>query len=62
MGTGFSGDYKSTSGSLKPERLMDELRNSGYKFNEEDVVMVAKTRKDELVWLEKGTSSKGCNI
>ncbi|MDO4605479.1 MAG: hypothetical protein Q4B23_05840 [Helcococcus sp.] len=59
MGTGISGDYKSTLGSLKPEHLMDELKNSGYKYNENDVVMVTKTKKNELVWLEKGTSTKG---
>ena len=58
MGTGFSGNYKSTSGSPKPEQLMDELKNSGHKYNEKDVVMVTKTNKNELVWLEKGTSTK----
>lgn len=30
---------------------MDELRNSGQKFNEEDFVMVTKTKKDELVFI-----------
>lgn len=59
MGTGFKGDYKSTSGALKPEHLMDELRNSGHKFNEKDVVMVTKTKKNELVWLEKGSKATG---
>lgn len=31
---------------------MDELRSSGVKFTEKDVVMIAKTKKNELVWLE----------
>lgn len=57
MGTGFSGDYKNTQGSLKPEHLMEELRASGNKFTVEDVVMVTKTKKGELVWLEQGDSS-----
>ena len=38
---------------------MDELKNSGHKFNEKDVVMVTKTKKNELVWLEKGNGSTG---
>lgn len=59
MGTGFSGDYKSTSGSLKPEHLMDELKNSGNKFTEEDVVMIAKQKNGDLLWLEKGNESAG---
>lgn len=59
METGISGNYKSTSGVLKPEHLMDELEKSGNKFNKEDVVMIAKTKKNELVWLEKWTSKKG---
>lgn len=59
MGTGYSDDYRSTSGALKPEHLMDELKDSGYKYNKNDVVMVTKTMKNELVWLEKGTSTKG---
>lgn len=59
MGGGNFGGFKNTKGSLKPEYLMEELRNSGVKFNEEDVVMVTKTKKNELVWLEKGNDSKG---
>lgn len=59
MGTGISGKYKNTQGALKPEHLMDELRSSGVKFTEKDVVMVAKTRKNKLVWLEKGNDVKG---
>ncbi|WP_276908234.1 hypothetical protein [Peptoniphilus duerdenii] len=59
MGAGNSGLYKNTKGALKPEHLMDELRRSGVKFNEKDVVMITKTKKNELVWLEKGNEIKG---
>lgn len=59
MGTGFSGDYNNTQGPLKPEHLMEELRVSGNKFTEEDVVMVTKTKEGELVWLEQGNSYAG---
>lgn len=59
MGAGNSRLYKNTKGALKPEHLMDELRQSGVKFNEEDVVMITKTKKNRLVWLEKGNETKG---
>ena len=59
MGTGPGRDYKSTSGALKPEHLMDELRDSGKKFSEEDVVMIAKQKDGELLWLEKGNRKVG---
>lgn len=59
MGAGNSGLYKNTNGALKPEHLMVELRRSGVKFTEEDVVMVTKTKKNELVWLENGNDSRG---
>ncbi len=38
MGAGNSGLYKNTMGALNPEHLMDELRRSGVKIKEEDVV------------------------
>lgn len=38
---------------------MDKLRRSGEKFTKEDVVMITKTKKNELVWLEKGNDIKG---
>lgn len=59
MGAGNSGLYKNTKGALKPEHLMDELRRSGVKFNEEDVVKITKTKKNELVWLEQGNEIVG---
>lgn len=59
MGAGNSGLYKNTKGALKPEHLIDELKKSGVKFTEEDVVMITKTKKNELVWLEKGNDLAG---
>ncbi|MDU2598246.1 MULTISPECIES: hypothetical protein [Anaerococcus] len=38
---------------------MDELRQKGVKFTEDDVVMVAKTQTDDLAWLEKGNETAG---
>lgn len=61
MGAGNSGLYKNTKGALKPEHLMNELKESGVKFTEENVVMITKTKKNELVWLEKGNESAGLN-
>ena len=59
MGSRNFGGFKNTKGSLKPEHLMEELRNSGVKFTEEDVVMVTKSKKNELVWQEKGNDRRG---
>lgn len=38
---------------------MDELRRSGVKFNEEDVIMITKTKKSELVCLEQSDKIVG---
>jgi hypothetical protein len=59
MGGGYFGGFKNTKGALKPRELMDELRESGVKFKEEDVVLITKTKINELVWLEKGDNTKG---
>ncbi|MDO4604566.1 MAG: hypothetical protein Q4B23_01145 [Helcococcus sp.] len=59
MGTGNSGKFKSTSGSLKPEHLMEELRNSGVKFTEEDVIAITKQANGKIVWLERGNIEVG---
>lgn len=59
MGSGNFGGFKNTKGSLKPEHLMEELRNSGVKFTEEDIVMIAKQKNGELLWLERGNKVAG---
>lgn len=59
MGGGNFGGFKNTKGSLKPEHLLNELRQSGVKFTEKEVIMITKAKKNELVWLEKGNKRKG---
>ena len=45
--------------SLKPQNLLDELAESGVKYNPEDVIAVTKTVDGKLVWLEKGNEQSG---
>ena len=44
---------------LKPQGLMDELAQSGVKFNADDIIFVTKTPNSKLMWLEKGNSASG---
>ena len=55
---GAVGASKGTS-SLKPQNLLDELAESGVKYNPEDVIAVTKTVDGKLVWLEKGNEQSG---
>ena len=41
--------------------LLDELANSGVKYNPEDIVAITKTADGKLVWLENGTDTVGLN-
>ena len=41
--------------------LLDELANSGVKYNPEDIVAITKTAAGKLVWLENGTDTAGLN-
>lgn len=59
MGAGNSGLYKKINGALNPEHLMEELRQKGVKFTEDDIVMVVKTQTDDLAWLEKCNETSG---
>ena len=43
------------------QRLLDELADSGVKYNPDDVVMITKTTKGKLVWLESGNDTAGFN-
>ena len=40
---------------------LDELANSGVKYNPEDIVAITKTADGKLVWLENGTDTVGLN-
>ena len=41
--------------------LLDELDNSGVKYNPEDIVAITKTADGKLVWVENGTDTAGLN-
>ena len=45
--------------NLKPQNLMDELAQSGVKYNQAGVKMVTKTPDGRLMWLENGDSESG---
>ncbi len=45
--------------NLKPQALMDELAESGVKYNPDDVVMITKTPGGKLLWLESGNEASG---
>ncbi|MBC8559286.1 hypothetical protein H8710_04290 [Clostridiaceae bacterium NSJ-33] len=44
---------------MKPQDLLDELAESGVKYNLDDVIAVTKTVDGKLVWLEKGNAQSG---
>lgn len=61
MGSGYHG-YSHTQGAterFKPQDLMNELKNSGVKYTEKDVVLVAKNYDGKLLWLQKGNKLSG---
>jgi hypothetical protein len=61
MGAGYKG-YLHTKGAnerFKPQNLMNELKNSGVKYSERDVVLVTKNYAGKLLWLEKGNKGSG---
>ncbi len=45
--------------NLKRPELMEELANSGYKYDVDAVILVNKNTDGKLLWLEKGTSKAG---
>jgi len=57
--TYFADSSGNGSGELTPQNLMNELANSGVKYNPNDVIMVTKTPDGKLVWLEKGNNKSG---
>jgi len=44
---------------FKPKELMKELRDSGEKYNEEDVIFVVRQKNGKLAWLEEGKEGAG---
>ncbi|WP_155997465.1 hypothetical protein [Streptococcus ruminantium] len=45
--------------NLKRPELMEELANSGYKYDADSVILVNKNTDGKLLWLEKGTTKAG---
>ncbi len=61
MGSGYKG-YLNTEGAekrFKPTELMNELRHSGAKFSEKDVILITKNYNGKLIWLENGNDRSG---
>ena len=54
-------DVKVDGKSGLNSNLLDELANSGVKYNPEDIVAITKTADGKLVWLENGTDTAGLN-
>ena len=55
---GGGGGSEALEGGLSTKSL-DELANSGVKYNPDDIVAITKTTDGRLVWLENGNSSAG---
>ena len=43
----------------KPESLMEELRNSGEKYSEKDIIFIVRQQNGKIAWLEEGNESVG---
>lgn len=66
MGTGHSGLYSGTKGSMQEQaarvtktQLIREMKNSGAKLSEQDIVFITRDKTGQVVWLETGSSSAG---
>ena len=43
----------------KPETLLEELRNSGEKYNEKDIIFIVRQKNGKIAWLENGSKTAG---
>ena len=65
MGGGYHGGFGSTKGASDSNELdtiqllISELKNSGIKFNEKDIVFIVKDKTGQIVWLENGNPYAG---
>lgn len=69
MGAGYHGGFGNTKGATNvnndnkkyetDESLKSELRSNNIKFNEADMVFIARDKTGQIVWLENGNSSAG---
>lgn len=39
--------------------LFPELKASGYKYNEKDIIFISRDRSGQLLWLEEGNENAG---
>ena len=56
---GLFQDTAGAGGNGLNKQLMNELAESGVKYNADDVVMITKNADGKLLWLEKGGDSAG---
>ncbi len=52
-------EAKSKSAELEEAALISELKSSGVKISEKDVIFATKDRTGQIVWLENGNDSVG---
>ena len=58
MGSGAGGLYNGAAPLIDPAHI-DEMKNKGVQFSEDNVVMTAKDRDGNLMWLETGNEHAG---
>ena len=56
---GNNGGNGGSSAKWQQKELLDELANSGVKYNTDELLAITKTPDGKLVWLEKGNSKAG---
>lgn len=62
MGAGIHGGFGvGTKGAqdFQTDSLIKELKKSGAKFTQNDIIFVAKDATNQLIWLEKGNKFAG---
>ena len=50
---------KGASGAILDKKLMEELAESGFKYNADEVLYITKNYDGQLLWLEKGNTHSG---
>lgn len=44
---------------MQGKELLPELKASGFKYSEKDIVFIARDKTGQLIWLEEGNESAG---
>ena len=50
---------KGASGAILDKKLMEELAESGFKYNADEVLYITKNYEGKLMWLETGNNKSG---